>query len=117
QVRWWPGNVASGDTHVHHMVFGVVFMVIGGVAGFAVPAHSTPWRAAAAALFGVGTALVLDEVALILHLRDVYWSSAGRVSIDAVFVAGGGTRQLLGGGTPRRGSGVSEFLPFPRSAP
>jgi hypothetical protein len=117
QVRWWPGNVASGDTHVHHMVFGVVFMVIGGVAGFAVPAHSTPWRAAAAALFGVGTALVLDEFALILHLRDVYWSSAGRVSIDAVFIAGGATALLLVGVTPAGVQDVSNFLQLPGTGP
>jgi len=116
QVRWWPGNISSGDTHVHHMVFGVVFMVIGGVGGFAVPAHSTPWRAAAAALFGVGTALVLDEFALILHLRDVYWSSAGRVSIDAVFVAGGVTALLLVGVTPAGVSDVRSFLNLPGSA-
>jgi len=32
QVRWWPGNVTHGDTHLHHMVSGVVFMVIAGVA-------------------------------------------------------------------------------------
>lgn len=115
QVRWWPGNVTSGDTHVHHVVFGVVFMVVGGVGGFAVPAHSTPWRAAAAALFGIGTALVLDEFALILHLRDVYWSSAGRVSIDAVFVAAAVTALLLVGVTPAGVSDVHNFLNLPGS--
>jgi hypothetical protein len=115
QVGWWPGNVTSGDTHVHHMVFGVVFMVIGGVGGFAVAAHSTPWRAGAAALFGVGTALVLDEFALILHLRDVYWTSAGRVSIDAVFVAAGVTALLLVGVTPAGVSDVRDFVNFPGS--
>jgi hypothetical protein len=97
-------------------VFGVVFMVIGGVAGFAVPAHSTPWRAVAAALFGVGTALVLDEFALILHLRDVYWSSAGRVSIDAVFVAAGVTALLLVGVTPAGVSDIRNYLSLPGSA-
>src|SRR5262245_66658568 len=30
-VRWWPGNLVAGDVHVHHMVFGVVFMGVGGV--------------------------------------------------------------------------------------
>jgi hypothetical protein len=110
QVKWWPGNITSGDTHVHHVVFGVVFMVVGGVAGFAVPAHSVGWRATAAALFGVGTALVLDEFALILHLRDVYWSSAGRVSIDAVFIAGGVTALLLVGITPAGVQDVRSYL-------
>jgi hypothetical protein len=30
---------------------------------------------------------VLDEFALVLHLRDVYWSEQGRTSVDAVFLA------------------------------
>jgi hypothetical protein len=109
QVRWWPGNVSSGGTHVHHMVFGVVLMVIGGVAGIAGPAHALGWRVGAAALFGVGTALVLDEFALILHLRDVYWTSAGRVSIDAVLIAAGITALLLLGVTPAGVSDVTKF--------
>src|SRR3984957_19961137 len=75
QVRWWPGNVTPGDLHVHHMVFGVVLMVAGGVAGIASPSQPMAWRGAAAAVFGLGTALVLDEFALMLHLRDVYWTS------------------------------------------
>jgi hypothetical protein len=102
QVSWWPGNVSGGGTHVHHMVFGVVFMVIGGVAGIAGPAHTLGWRVGAAALFGVG-------IALILHLSDVYWTSAGRVSIDAVFIAAGITALLLLGVTPAGVSDVTKF--------
>jgi len=115
QVSWWPGNVSHGDTHVHHVVFGVVFMVVGGVAGFAVPAHPLGWRAGAAALFGIGTALVLDEFALILHLQDVYWSSAGRVSIDAVFIAAAVTALLLVGVTPAGVQDVAGYLRLPGS--
>src|SRR5258708_15974986 len=111
QVRGWPGNVKHGDTHVHHMVFGVVLMVIAGVAGIAVPAQSLGWRAGSAALFGVGTALVLDEFALLLHLRDVDWTSAGRISIDAVFVAAGITALLLLGVTP---AGVQDVASYRR---
>jgi hypothetical protein len=100
KVRWWPGNVVAGAVHVHHMVFGVVLMGIGGVAELAVPLYSVAWRSGPAALFGLGTALVLDEFALILHLRDVYWSNEGRLSIDAVFVAAGVTALLLIGVSP-----------------
>jgi hypothetical protein len=100
KVGWWPGNITTGLVHVHHMVFGVVFMAVGGVAELAAPIHSLPWRSAPAALFGLGTALVLDEFALILHLRDVYWSNEGRLSIDAVFVAAGVTALLLIGASP-----------------
>ena len=38
-----------------------------------------------AALFGVGVSLAFDEFALWLHLDDVYWSPAGRQSVDAIF--------------------------------
>jgi len=110
QVRWWPGNVTSGGTHLHHMVFGTIFMVIAGVAGIAAPGPSLAWRAVAAALFGVGTALVLDEFALILHLSDVYWTSAGRVSIDAVFIAAAITALLLLGVAPAGVQDVSDYL-------
>ncbi|WP_067464604.1 hypothetical protein [Actinomadura macra] len=86
QVRWWPGNVAPGGRHVHHVVFGLVFMCVGGVGGLAVTDGSSGWAAATAALFGVGTALVLDEFALVLHLEDVYWSEQGRLSVEVVFI-------------------------------
>jgi hypothetical protein len=86
-VRWWPGNLVAGAVHVHHMVFGVVLMAAGGIAGLAAPPFSLAWRASAAGVFGLGTALVLDEFALILHLQDVYWSEDGRTSVDAVFAA------------------------------
>jgi hypothetical protein len=50
-----------------------------------------------AILFGIGAALVLDEFALWLRLADVYWTPAGRESIDAVILAGGlGILYLLG---------------------
>jgi len=109
QARWWPGNVMVGPVHVHHMVFGVVFMGIGGVAQLAAPLYSLGWRSGAGAVFGLGTALVLDEFALILHLRDVYWSNEGRLSIDAVFVAAGVTALLLMGVTPTGVKGVSDY--------
>jgi len=52
---------------------------------------------------------VLDEFALILHLRDVYWSNEGRLSIDAVFVAVGVTALLLLGITPVGVKGVADY--------
>jgi hypothetical protein len=113
RVRWWPGNVVAGAVHVHHMVFGVVFMAVGGVAELIVPLHSVPWRSVPAALFGLGLALVLDEFALILHLRDVYWSNEGRLSIDAVFVAAGLTALLLIGASPVGVQSVAEYHRLP----
>jgi hypothetical protein len=100
EVSWWPGNIAPGGLHIHHVVFGTVAMVVGGVAGLAVPLEPVLWRTICAALFGIGTALVLDEFALILHLDDVYWSEEGRLSVDAVAVATGVSGILLLGGVP-----------------
>lgn len=88
QVKWWPGNITPGGLHVHHMVFGVVTMVIAG--GGLISIYEDQSRVAAtvlATLFGVGAALTLDEFALIFYLHDVYWQEEGRVSVDAVFVA------------------------------
>lgn len=87
QVKWWPGNVTPGGVHIHHVVFGTVFMLAGGVGGLAIHDTVRSWESAMAAIFGVGSGLVLDEFALILHLDDVYWSEKGRTSVDAVFVA------------------------------
>lgn len=87
QVSWWPGNVEVGGTHIHHMVWGILTLLIVGYVGLALePAGA--WREVLAVLFGIGAGLTLDEFALWLNLRDVYWSEEGRRSIDAVIVAG-----------------------------
>ena len=40
-------------------------------------------------LYGIAAALTLDEFALWLNLRDVYWEREGRESIEAIAVFGG----------------------------
>jgi hypothetical protein len=86
QVRWWPGNVNVGGTHIHHLVWGISLMMIVGYVGVTI-APPSPWHEIVAVLFGVGMGLALDEFALWLDLEDVYWSQQGRKSIDAVIVA------------------------------
>lgn len=116
-VRWWPGNLFAGAVHVHHMVFGVILMFAGGIGGLAAPTFEMVWRAGAAAVFGLGTALVLDEFALILHLRDVYWANEGRLSVDAVFTAAGVTALLLMGVSPLGVRNVADIHQLPGSPP
>ncbi|KJF23050.1 DUF2254 domain-containing protein [Rhodococcus sp. AD45-ID] len=88
EVSWWPGNVTPGGMHIHHMVFGLMMMLVSGFAFIALADFHTPVaNCVLASVFGIGSALVLDEYALVLHLRDVYWAEEGRSSIDAVFVA------------------------------
>jgi hypothetical protein len=99
-VSWWPGNITSGDVHIHHVVFGTVLMAVAGVLAFAPAGWASPWWEILGALFGVGSALVLDEFALILHLDDVYWSHEGRKSVDAVVLAAAIIALLLLGTLP-----------------
>jgi lysyl-tRNA synthetase class 2 len=86
QVRWWPGNVSFGGTHVHHLVWGILLVLAVGYVAIAL-APGSPGREILAVLFGVGAALTLDEFALWLNLKDVYWTEKGRSSIDAVIIA------------------------------
>lgn len=87
--KWWqPRNIGHGGLHIHHAVIGVVLVMVSGVTmvTLAVDGGVTEFTVAAI-FFGIGSALVLDEFALILHLEDVYWSEDGRTSVDAVFAA------------------------------
>lgn len=88
--KWWqPRNISGkGGTHIHHAVFGVILVLLSGVAMISMAVDGGVREfTVAAVFFGIGAALVLDEFALILHLEDVYWSEDGRTSVDAVFVA------------------------------
>ncbi len=85
EVSWWPGNIeTSGGLHLHHLVWGITLMLLGGFAAIAMSTPVAPWFQVAAVAFGVGVGLTFDEFALWLHLRDVYWSEQGRDSLDAV---------------------------------
>jgi hypothetical protein len=96
QVSWWPGNVDVGGTHIHHLVWGIILLMINGYVGVAIH-PGDPWRDVVAIGFGIGMGLTLDEFALWLNLKDVYWSKEGRRSIDAVLVAAGLSGILLVG--------------------
>ena len=85
-VTWWPGNVESGDLHIHHLVWGICLVLIAGFLGFAADLR-TPWWHISAIAFGIGAGLTIDEFALWLYLRDVYWAQEGRLSVDAGVIA------------------------------
>jgi hypothetical protein len=77
-------NLTPRGTHVHHLVWGILLLLITGYVAIALnPAGD---RKILAVLFGIGAALTLDEFALWLHLEDVYWAKQGRDSIDAVVI-------------------------------
>jgi hypothetical protein len=114
KVTWWPGSVTTKDgLHLHHLVWGIVLILVSGFLNFVLRPGS-PWLEIFAGLFGVGAGLTLDEFALWVRLEDVYWSKEGRASIDAVVVAA-----LLGGlivlgiapfDLPNRASSISSLV-------
>ena len=86
EVSWWPGNVQTkSGTHIHHLVWGILAVLVSGYIGLAFEPES-PWREIVAIFFGIGMGLTMDEFALWLNLEDVYWTEKGRRSIDAVIV-------------------------------
>lgn len=85
RTRGW-GSAHVGDVHVHHLVPGLVMTLVAG--GLAIGLEPPElWVALLAIVFGAGAALVLDEFAMLLHLDDVYWTTEGRLSIDACMAA------------------------------
>jgi hypothetical protein len=100
KVPWWPGSVVSeSGVHLHHLVFGIVTMMISGAVGFTVLGDG-PWAEICAFSFGVGAGLTIDEFALWIYLDDVYWAEEGRVSIDATVIAAAAMGLILLGYTP-----------------
>jgi hypothetical protein len=85
---WMPvGNVQSGSgLHFHHYLFGIAIALIVGYIQIAF--NPTRGRSICAVFFGLAEALILDEFALLLNLKDVYWQQQGRQSIIAVAIVG-----------------------------
>lgn len=79
--------------HIHHLVFGIIILLGVGYGwladiGTGEDNSSILLSRLMAILYGVGAALTLDEFALWLNLKDVYWSPEGRSSIDAIILFG-----------------------------
>src|SRR5438067_9411832 len=87
KVSWWPGSVTTeSGLHLHHLVWGISLLLLSGFVAFATDLDR-PWTQITAILFGIGAGLTLDEFALWVHLKDVYWSEQGRSSVDAVILS------------------------------
>jgi hypothetical protein len=75
------GNLSVGGEHLHHYMWGIG--LVSGVGGVAVHGEDAQRRHPLVALsYGVGLALIVDEFALLLDLKDVYWAKQGRISVD-----------------------------------
>jgi lysyl-tRNA synthetase, class II len=80
RVRSW-GSGRVGGVHLHHLVVGNVLVLICGMLQLAFQPGDIGVDILSVG-FGVGAAFVLDEFALSVHLRDVYWTPEGRHSIE-----------------------------------
>lgn len=87
------GGIIIGGVHIHHLVAGIVILLLVGyawllLAGVNEQPSRRGFRVTALA-YGVGSALVLDEFALWLRLKDVYWERQGRESFEALAIFAG----------------------------
>lgn len=74
-----------GSTHIHHIVFGVILLLIAGF--IRIPQFGEQLVRLSSILYGIGAALTLDEFALLVRFNpDVYVGPQGRLSLDAVFI-------------------------------
>jgi hypothetical protein len=88
---WWPSrNVRVGGRHIHHFVPGILLAF--GSGGAALLTGSERAERLLAFPFGAGIGLTFDEAALLLDLRDVYWSRQGLLSVQVSL----GTAAVLG---------------------
>jgi hypothetical protein len=89
---WWPfRNVRLGRRHIHHFVPGILLAF--GAGATALVTDSTRLENALAVPFGAGIGLTFDEAALLLDLRDVYWTREGVLSVQVSL----GLAAMLGG--------------------
>jgi hypothetical protein len=84
RYSWRSGHI--GGVHLHHGVFGVVLVVLSGTVELSLQPGGDFGRDLLSVAFGAGVALTLDEFALTLHVRDVYWTPEGRSSVDAILM-------------------------------
>ena len=87
-------DVAMGGRHIHHLVWGILLLLTSGY-GWLVEVGtgsegSLQWVGRLMSMtYGVAAALTLDEFALWLNLKDVYWQREGRESFEAMALFGG----------------------------
>ncbi|HEY0717135.1 MAG TPA: hypothetical protein VGD68_05925 [Streptosporangiaceae bacterium] len=74
-------NISVGGEHLHHYLWGIG--LLSGVGAVAVRGEERHRRHPAVGVsYGSGMALIVDEFALLIDLRDVYWAKQGRISVD-----------------------------------
>ncbi|KKU91773.1 MAG: hypothetical protein UY23_C0001G0379 [Candidatus Jorgensenbacteria bacterium GW2011_GWA1_48_11] len=77
-----------GGVHIHHLVFGIFFLIMSGYLAISY-SHKEDFKSFTAVLFGIGAALTVDEFTLWLFLDNNYWDRVGRYNVDAMIVLAG----------------------------
>lgn len=90
------GGISMGGNHFHHYNIGIGMLAT--VAGVGLRGTEKQRRHPAAAVaYGAANAMIVDELALLLDLKDVYWAQEGRESVDvAVGVIATGATVVAG---------------------
>lgn len=79
--EWWPfRNVSVGGRHIHHFVPGILLAFASGTTALLTDNEALEERLAVTT--GIGMGLTFDEAALLLDLRDVYWTREGLLSVQ-----------------------------------
>lgn len=79
--EWGPfRNVSVGGRHIHHFIPGILLAFGSGTIGLLSDDEALQDRLAAT--MGAGMGLTFDEAALLLDLRDVYWTREGLLSVQ-----------------------------------
>lgn len=86
------GGMTVGGNHFHHYNLGIALLATVGAVGLRGTDRQRRHPGAAIA-FGSANAMIVDELALLLDLKDVYWATEGRESVDTAVgvIAAGGT--------------------------
>ncbi len=78
---WGPfRNFSVGGRHIHHFVPGILLAFASGTTALLTDDELLEERLAVTT--GIGMGLTFDEAALLLDLRDVYWTREGLLSVQ-----------------------------------
>lgn len=114
-------NRSVGGRHIHHFLPGIALAFAAG--GASIVSRDEGLDKYLAVPFGVGTALTLDEAALLVELEDVYWSEEGVLSVQVTLAATAGlgalslARRALRRGEDLGDGGVEEGAGAPGGGP
>jgi hypothetical protein len=90
------GGMSVGGRHFHHYNLGIGLLGVVGAVGLR-GSEERRRHPVTATAYGSALALIVDEFALLLDLKNVYWKSDGRKSVDAaVTVIAAGATIIVG---------------------